>query len=44
MMISIIFMIIIRSRASIERISEVLDEKIDISDSKLENIDFLMIL
>ena len=43
-MISIIFMIIIRSRASIERISEVLDEKIDISDSKLENIDFLMIL
>ena len=44
MMSSIIFMIIIRSRASIERISEVLDEKIDISDSKLENIDFLMIL
>ncbi len=40
MMVSIIFMIIIRSRASIERISEVLDEKIDISDSKLENIDF----
>ena len=40
MMVSIIFMMIIRSRASIERISEVLDEKIDISDSKLENIDF----
>lgn len=40
MMVSVIFMMFIRSRASLDRISEVLNEEIDIKDSKLENIDF----
>ncbi len=40
MMVSAIFMMIIRSRASLDRIAEVLSEKIDIVDGKLADEDF----
>lgn len=40
MMVSIIFMMFLRSRASMDRISEILNEKIDIKNGELDDINF----